>query len=131
MDASPTWMFFLPTALMILFCVAAIVYIAAQSSQHGRSKRYAITAMAIVLLSQIVFPLLMNFLINQYFGPNNAIIVSALLSILVSLLMMLSLALLIIAVFIDRAPPDLSHWDAGGTPLADQPNENPYAAPRQ
>ncbi len=133
MSVGYPWIFMVPTALMIVFCVAAMVYVATRTSEHNRPKRYAITALAIMLLSQFVFPLFMNFVLYRYFGSGNVVLVSGVFNILTTGALMLAIALLVIAVFIDRKPSKgtAPRDDSGGTPLADRPNDNPYAAPRQ
>ena len=132
MSVSFPWIYSVPTILMILFCMVAIVFVAMRPSEQSRAKRYVITSLVIMMLSQSVFPIVMNLAASRVFDTGNWVIVNGIINVLVTSAMIFAIVLLIAAAFLDRDPVTLSrHWDPGGTPLADQPSDNPYAAPRQ
>lgn len=130
MSVSFPWIFYVPTLLMILFCIGGIIFTSTRPSEYGRVKMLVIVALSIMLLSRLVFPMTLG-LFGGSVGANPALL-SGILSILTAAALMFAVALLIAAAFLDRTPSSTqSGWDPGGTPLSDQPNENPYAAPRQ
>lgn len=127
MSTNYDWLFYVPMLLTVLFCLAALSFIAARSRQYSRPKRYASAAITILLVSQFAMPLANAFLFRWV----NVQIASGVISIVMTLMVLFALGLLIAAVFIDRPAPQPPGWDPGGTPLADNPSDNPYASPRQ
>ncbi len=131
MDNSYYWLFQIPTLLMVVFCIGAMMYVASRSSKHGRPKAYAIAALALILLGQLIVPVSFSIL-SRRANVDDMAMLSGVVSLLFTMVMIFSLGLLIVAAFIDRqAPSNSSAWDAGGTPLAENPSDNPYASPRQ
>ncbi len=131
MSVSYQWIFWIPNLLMIAFCIGAMMFVGSQPSEYQRPKKYVIIALAIMLLSRLVFPFLNVFMVRWFDVSVNAIW-AGVFSIAFNLAIMISIVMLIIAAFVDRKPgSQSSSWDPGGTPLADQPSDNPYAAPRR
>lgn len=78
MSVGYPWYFFLPTVMMIAFCIGAIVFVASRPGEFGRSKRYAVTALSLILIGPFVFPLLFSGLALRFVDPGSAGMISKL-----------------------------------------------------
>jgi chromate transport protein ChrA len=131
MSSGYPWMFYIPSALMIVFCFGAICYVVSRSSEYGRARAYAMAALAMILIAQLFVPL-GSAVLSRLVNASEIALTNVILETLSTTMMMFSLGLLIVAAFIDRQPASASSLsESGGTPLADHPNDNPYASPRQ
>ena len=107
------------------------MFVGSRPREYRRPKTYVMIALAILLLSRLAFPFL-NFFMASWLDDGLSVVLAGVSSIVVNLAIITAIVMLIIAAFIDRRPGSESPaWDPGGTPLADQPSDNPYAAPRR
>ena len=118
---------------MFAFYTVAIVILLGRRRIHRRPANYALGAIVINLSITVVFAVV-QVVGTRYMTPQNTATTFGILSLLSNLASIGAFALLLVAVFIDRdvaGRPGYSEYDVGGKPLADQPSDNPYAAPRQ
>ncbi|QDT13056.1 hypothetical protein K239x_50710 [Planctomycetes bacterium K23_9] len=113
-----------------LFLVGAIIYIAMKRQQYGRPASLLLWAFSLLLTSTVGNRIL-HFAVMRYFDNSQLLTVFSLTNAFSYALSITAYVLVIRAVFVDRQPSGPLSRNFDGRPLADQPSDNPYAAPHQ
>lgn len=115
-----------------LFGIGLLAYLAMRRRDYPRPVKWAMLAVAIMLLNH-VSTVFIQFFLPRYFGIGQIPVLFAVVSVVYRLLNSAAILMLVAAIFIDR---DRSHefsqpqpLDVDGTPSGTPPNPNPYASP--
>ena len=110
--------------------VFGIVYALGKKRKHPRAANLVAIAMGILTFAQAT-GLVFNFTVPRIVEPEMIAVAVGTWNLVWTLLFLLSLGLLLQAVFIDRSPSGRStiNIDSSSIPLADRADDNPYAAP--
>lgn len=120
-----SWIYVIPSVLIALFYLAALLFVASRRSDQSSAKPLAIAGIGLLLFLQV-----MRFVVNAAliyaFGAGDFVLYQALYGIVASLLHMLALTLLVLAVFAGRSQ-DPAPTSAGK--LWPEDGDNPYSSP--
>lgn len=119
-------------AIPVLVGIALLAYLAMRRRQYPRPVGLAMLAIALMTFTHVGIAIA-NVVIPRYVGVEQLPIVFSATSIVSAIIRAITVFMLIAAVFLDRDKtpnPTYRSVDVGGTPLSDQPSDNPYAGPR-
>ena len=120
------WLHAVPSVMLFLFLIAALLYVIVKRSDRSSAKLLAILGVSILCCVQAARTLF-NFALALNFDPEDFILYSGLFSIVVTLFHILALSLILSAVFAGRGFADTSQVpDDEHLPVS---SGNPYSPP--